>query len=204
MSVGYSIPLATVRTEITVMKSRFIATAGQASTVVAAREFIANIRREMPEASHHVYAFRVGYGGSVTDGVSDDGEPSGTAGPPILAVLRGTAVGDIVLVVTRYFGGTKLGTGGLVRAYSDAAKTVLKQLPIEMKIAKTHLYLETPYTFYDAIRQTIQQHDGEIVAEDFTDKVTVKFVVPAGAAEALTRQITDLSVGQVLTRSIEG
>src|SRR5690348_4882092 len=115
----YRIPAATTRIEHEVSRSRFIATLGNAATVEAARGFIAEIRAEMPDASHHVYAFKVGYGSSVTEGLSDDGEPTGTAGPPVLAVLRGADIGDAALVVTRYFGGTKLGTGGLVRAYSD-------------------------------------------------------------------------------------
>jgi putative IMPACT (imprinted ancient) family translation regulator len=79
----------------------------------------------MPNASHHVYAFRVGHGNSIIEGMSDDGEPTGTAGPPVLAVLRGTQIGDIIVIVTRYFGGTKLGTGGLVRAYPEAAQIAL-------------------------------------------------------------------------------
>jgi uncharacterized YigZ family protein len=114
----YLIPAGTVRVETEVSRSRFIATLGMAETAEAARAFIAGVRAEMPDASHHVYAFRVGYGASVIEGLSDDGEPSGTSGPPIMAVLRGAPVGDVVLVVTRYFGGTKLGTGGLVRALS--------------------------------------------------------------------------------------
>ena len=92
------------------------------TTVKEAKAFLAAVRAEMPDANHHVYAYRVGFGNSVIEGMSDDGEPSGTSGPPVLAVLRGSGIGDVIVVVTRYFGGTKLGTGGLVRAYSDAAR----------------------------------------------------------------------------------
>jgi len=120
MSQRYPIPAQTVRTETTIKRSRFIATLGYANTVVAARTFIQQIRAEMPDATHHVYAFRIGYGGSVIEGLSDDGEPAGTAGKPVMAVIRGADLGDVVIVVTRYFGGTKLGTGGLVRAYIGA------------------------------------------------------------------------------------
>ena len=94
----YQRPKKFFRTEIDVMKSRFITSIEQAKTVEDARKFIQQIRDEMSDASHHVYAFRVGYGNTITEGMSDDGEPSGTSGPPTLAVLRGSNLGDIVLV----------------------------------------------------------------------------------------------------------
>ncbi len=98
------------------------------TTVDEAKAFLAAVRAEMPDANHHVYAYRVGFGNSVIEGMSDDGEPSGTSGPPVLAVLRGSGIGDVIVVVTRYFGGTKLGTGGLVRAYSEGARAGLESL----------------------------------------------------------------------------
>src|SRR5258708_5199880 len=116
MSLRYRIPAETVRAETEVSRSRFIATLSNAESVEAARAFIAAIRAEMPDASHHVYAFKVGYGASVIEGMSDDGEPTGTAGPPVMAVLRGAEIGDTLIVVTRQFRGTKPCTGGLVRA----------------------------------------------------------------------------------------
>src|SRR5260221_4857347 len=107
---GYRVPVASVRVDHEVSRSRFIASLANAPTVQSARETIAAIRAEMPDASHHVYVFKVGYGASVIEGLSDDGEPTGTAGPPVMAVLRGAEIGDTVIVVTRYFGGIKLGT----------------------------------------------------------------------------------------------
>src|SRR5688572_19497440 len=118
MATRYPIPAETTRVEIRVVNSRFIATIAEARTAEDAHAFIAAIRAEFANASHNVYAFRAGYGASVIEGMSDDGEPSGTAGRPALSVLRGADLGDVVLVITRYFGGTKLGTGGLVRAYT--------------------------------------------------------------------------------------
>src|SRR5207244_9621721 len=122
------VPAASARVEIRVVNSRFIASAGLAATVADARAFIAGIRAEMPDASHHVYAYVVGHGATTTLGMSDDGEPSGTAGRPAMAVLRGSGLGDVVLVVTRYVGGPLLGTGGLVHAYGAAAREVLAVL----------------------------------------------------------------------------
>ena len=132
-SSRYRIPIPTEKPRLTleVSNSRFITTVSYVDSVNSARGFLAAVRDEMPDANHHVYAYRIGYGNSVIEGMSDDGEPSGTAGPPVLAVLRGTNIGDVIVIVTRYFGGTKLGTGGLVRAYSEAARLGLSSLKTE-------------------------------------------------------------------------
>ena len=120
MAEGYPVPTGEAVIEIEVKRSRFIGYAAPAATVEAARGFIESVRQRHPDASHHVYAFEVGHGASVTHGMSDDGEPSGTAGRPALVVVENHELGDVVAVVVRYFGGTKLGTGGLVRAYTQA------------------------------------------------------------------------------------
>ena len=119
------IPSGSARIELRVVNSRFIGSAGPAHSVEQAKAFITAIRAEMPDASHHVYAYIIGHGATTTLGMSDDGEPSGTAGRPALAILRGSGLGDVVLVITRYFGGTLLGTGGLVHAYGDTARACL-------------------------------------------------------------------------------
>ena len=136
----YPIPAEETRTEIQVLNSRFIATAAPVLSVDEAKAFVARIRQEFADASHNVPAYLVGYGASVVAHCTDDGEPSGTAGRPALAVLRGSGLGDVAVVVTRYFGGTKLGTGGLVRAYSDAVRAVLEVLPRAEKVP-THTVL---------------------------------------------------------------
>lgn len=153
----YRIPARETRAELSVVNSRFIASAGPVFSVEEARSFIAKIRTEFADATHHVPAFIIGYGASITEHCSDDGEPSGTAGRPALAVLQGSGLGDIAVVVTRYFGGTKLGTGGLVRAYTDAVKTVLAVLPLAMKIP-THLVMTSlPYKYFERARMLAQQ-----------------------------------------------
>ena len=113
MNLRYPIPAATTRITITVVNSRFIGTADYTPSVESARAFVASIKAELPDATHHCHAFLIGYGASVTAGLSDAGEPAGTAGRPMLAVLRGADLGDVTVVVTRYFGGTLLGTGAL-------------------------------------------------------------------------------------------
>ncbi|MEN6410213.1 MAG: YigZ family protein, partial [Anaerolineaceae bacterium] len=139
------VPARRVRAEIEIDRSRFIASASPAFTVEEARSFIQDIRREFPDATHHVPGFLIGSGASVTAHCSDDGEPAGTAGRPILVVLQGSGLGDIVVVVTRYFGGIKLGTGGLVRAYTQATQEVLRVLPRAEKKWVTELKLVSPY-----------------------------------------------------------
>ncbi len=169
----YPIPAKEVRTEMRVLNSRFIATAAPVFSVDGAKAFVARIRAEFSDASHNVPAYLVGHGASVVAHCHDDGEPSGTAGRPALAVLRGSGLGDVAVVVTRYFGGTKLGTGGLVRAYGDAVRAVLEVLPRAEKAATHTIVVSTPYSFFERVRLAIEAHHGQILEEDFTAEVTV-------------------------------
>lgn len=193
----YPVPAQTSRIENIVVNSRFIATIGRADTVKQAKAFIQAVRDEMPDATHHVYAFKVGYGGSITEGMSDDGEPSGTSGPPVLAVLRGADIGNVVIVVTRYFGGTKLGTGGLVRAYSGAAKDALAALPIEMKIEKYYVGITAAYTFYERLKILLADHHAAIDGEEFDAETTIYAFLPVDQFDSLTHAVQNLTAGQV-------
>ncbi len=195
--MSYPIPAQIARVETLVINSRFIATAGRADTVDVARRFIQAVRSEMPDATHHVYAFKVGYGSNVIEGMSDDGEPSGTAGPPVLAVLRGADLGDVVVVITRYFGGTKLGTGGLVRAYTDAARQVLAALPTELKIEKRTIGLTVPYHFFERVRLLLEAHRAAIEDQEFAAEVTLYATVPLDQLESLATAVQNLTAGQV-------
>ena len=169
----YLIPAAETRTEIRVSNSRFIATAVPAFNVEEAKLFIARIKMEFSDASHNVPAFLIGHGPSVTAHCSDAGEPSGTAGRPMLAVLQGSGLGDIAVVVTRYFGGTKLGTGGLVRAYGDAVKSVLELLPCAEKIATYTVMLALPYNLFEQVKLLTAAWNGRILDADFAADVTI-------------------------------
>ncbi|MFQ3536958.1 MAG: YigZ family protein [Aggregatilineales bacterium] len=193
----YPIPAAPVRMLHEVNRSRLIASLSHAESVSAARQFIAAVRAEMPDASHHVYAFRVGCGNSLIEGLSDDGEPSGTAGPPIMAVLRGTGVGDVVLVVTRYFGGIKLGTGGLVRAYSEAARLAIRAMSVRQKVAPCRLAVDVPYRLYERVRLLIGQYKAHIQAEAFAESVRLELTLAERDLAAFSAALRDLSHGQV-------
>jgi uncharacterized YigZ family protein len=197
MPEPYLIPQTFHRIETEVARSRFIASVDFTPSVDDAKAFLARIRAEMPDASHHVYAFRVGYGGSVIEGMSDDGEPAGTAGPPVLAVVRGSKIGDIALVVTRYFGGTKLGTGGLVRAYSEAAHIALNSLPTMLKIEKRLLGMDIPYSLYNQVKLLIEAHNGTLEEEIFEADITLMARFALADIPTFTDALRDLSHGKV-------
>jgi len=197
MSDTYHIPAEQHRVEIVVNKSRFIATAGYVGKVDEAKAFLARIRQEMPDASHHVYAYRVGYGNSITEGLSDDGEPTGTSGPPAMAVLRGHDIGDVIVVITRYFGGRKLGKGGLVRAYSDAVREVLQTLPTILKIETQTLIATLPYTHYALVCDLVAHHEGTIIQENFEVHVSMNIELPASQLEAFQISVRDTTSGTV-------
>jgi uncharacterized YigZ family protein len=151
----------------------------------------------MPDATHHVYAFKVGYGASVTEGLSDDGEPTGTAGPPALAVLRGADIGDVVLVVTRYFGGTKLGTGGLVRAYGDAARAALAAVRTCEKVERRQLGFSAPYALYERVKMIAVAHGATIDDVTFEADVTLYLTVPLDSVESFAAAIREVSAGRI-------
>lgn len=197
MTAHYPIPAATIRIETRVANSRFVATIGEARTVADARGFIADVSAEFADATHHVYAFRIGYGGSVTEGMSDAGEPPGTAGRPALAVLRGADLGDVALVITRYFGGTKLGTGGLVRAYTEAAQAALAALPRSERVERREGLLAVPYNLYEQVKLLVGQHGGAITAEDFAADVTLTLLFAVDDCPAFDAALAELSAGRL-------
>lgn len=197
MSKIYYIPQQIHRAEITIANSRFIGTAGFSETAEQARAFISTVRQEMNDATHNVYAFRAGYGNSIIEGMSDDGEPSGTSGPPTLAVLRGFDIGDVVVVITRYFGGTLLGTGGLVRAYSECARSVLSTLPLERKIERKTVGIEMPYPLYQSIKRLIEQFEGINLKEIFEANVMLTGEFPVDVIPSLITEIVEISSGSV-------
>ena len=199
----YLIPAAQARAEILVVNSRFIASAAPVFSVEAAKDYITHIRDEFSDASHNVPAFVIGHGASTITHCNDDGEPSGTAGRPALAVLQGSGLGDVVVVVTRYFGGTKLGTGGLVRAYSEAVRAVLRELTRAQKVPTHTVFIELPYNLYERVRLLVEAQRGQILDQDFGVQVslTARFAVEhlAQFQEALG----ELSRGQIQAEIIE-
>ena len=186
-----------------ISNSRFIATAAPAFSVEEARTFIRRIKAEFKDASHNVPAFVIGYGPSVTAHCSDDGEPSGTAGRPMLAVLQGSGMGDIVVVVTRYFGGTKLGTGGLVRAYGDAVKEVLAICPRAEKVATHTVMMAIPYNMYERVKLLVEARHGRILDAEFAADITITAQFVTDQFPAFQEALLELSHGRLEAEIVE-
>ncbi|HEY84045.1 MAG TPA: YigZ family protein [Chloroflexi bacterium] len=193
----YIIPVKETQIELVISRSRFISTAAYTPTIEAAKAFIAKVRRAYPDASHHVYAFALGYGASVTYGMSNAGEPSGTAGKPTLAVVKGCGMGDVTVVTTRYFGGIKLGTGGLVKAYTEAAQIVLAETPRVEKVEKRAIDITTPYNLYEAVIRLVKQHHGQVTSEDFGVEVTLNLTFPTPNLPDFAADLAEITSGQI-------
>jgi len=199
----YQIPAERTRNEILVVNSRFIATIAPAFSVEQAREFIGEVRSEFSDATHNVPAFIIGHGASVITHASDDGEPAGTAGRPALAVLTGSGLGDAVVVVTRYFGGTKLGKGGLVRAYGNAVRSVLSVLPRAEKVPTHTVMLALPYSFFERARILVNDYGGQILDESFAADVTLTVRFSVERFAPFQASLAELSNGMLQSEIIE-
>ncbi len=197
MSKRYPIPAGKSSIELQIKNSRFFGRAACTPTVVAAKAFIEQVKTEHPNCSHAVYAFAVGHGASVTHGMSDAGEPSGTAGRPALAVVKGSNLGDVTVVIVRYFGGTKLGTGGLVKAYTETTQIALAELPITEKVERTTVLVGTPYPYYEQIKRLVKTNGGQIEEEEFTAEVTLTLNIIVDDLPAFESALSELTNGQV-------
>lgn len=197
------IPARRVETEFIDRNSRFITNAAPAFSVGQAQDFIACIKDKYPDANHHVPVYLIGHGSATIAHCSDDGEPSGTAGRPALAVLQGSGLGDIVVVITRYFGGTKLGTGGLVRAYSDSVRMVLEAVPRAKKVATTTIMFVVPYALFEPSKLMINNHDGMIIDQIFGADVTLTVRLIDKHLSSFNKRMIDLAHGNIEFITIE-
>ena len=183
---------------LVVKNSRFVAELLTVDSVEVARALLATQRTKYPDASHVVHALVVGPTAGVL-GCSDDGEPAGTAGRPVLEVLKGSGITNVLLTVIRWFGGTKLGTGGLVKAYGDAAKGVLTTAVTREIIATTKLSFTLPYPILEAGKRLLHDHAFVIHEENYTaDGDTLRGEIPTSQADELKRLLADLSRGQIV------
>jgi uncharacterized YigZ family protein len=183
--VPYPVPAGPVDAEIVITKSRFLAALRLVTTRAAARAELGRIRSEYPDATHHCYAYLVGSPQSGQAAMSDDGEPSGTAGRPIFSVIGHKGVGDVLVVVTRYFGGVKLGAGGLVRAYSAAAEAVLSRMVVVDKVVLASMTLQLDFADEQPVRHWCSLRGADIEAVEYGDAVRMTLAVPAGALAEL-------------------
>ena len=191
----YLVPAGAGSGEYTEKRSRFIGCLWPVETEADALALLAAVRKEHYDARHTCFAYIIRDGGTVRYG--DDGEPQGTAGQPILAVLSGAELSNVLCTVTRYFGGVLLGTGGLVRAYTAAAKAALADAGISRMAQWQCLRIPCPYPLYERVRRLLEQHEAVIERTDYGADVALDVLVRADRADAFTDALRELTAGAV-------
>ena len=189
----YLVPTAFGEDEFVEKKSRFIGRIWPVETEAEALERIAEMKKQHYDATHNCWAY------VIKDGAvrfSDDGEPGGTAGMPMVQVLQKEQLYNVVCVVTRYFGGTLLGAGGLVRAYTKGAKIAIDAAGKSMKRVWSVIYLPIAYTFYERVKLEIAAFDGVIRDTQFGAEVELEILIARGQAQAFLDRIVDMTAGQ--------
>ncbi len=190
----YLVPTGFGEDEFTEKKSRFIGRVWLAETEEQAQEYISQMKKQHYDATHNCWAY------IIRDGAvrfSDDGEPGGTAGMPIVQVLQKEKLFNIVCVVTRYFGGTLLGAGGLVRAYTKAAKMAVDAAGKSVKRVWVSLYIPCPYAFYERVKLEVQAFDGVILKTDFAAEVEMEILIAEEKVNDFMTRITDMTSAAV-------
>lgn len=204
MSPRYPVPAQTHRVEEEILRSRFITTVGYTPSVEAARALIAAVKEEFADATHNCWAYLVGPPGNTSQiGYSDDGEPHGTAGRPMFTVLQHSGLGDITAVVTRYFGGTKLGKGGLVRAYSGGVQYALEDLPRREHVPTAELLVIIDYAHVTPVQRLLPDFEAKIQGEEYAADVTYRIRLPEEQAQAFAEALVGLTNGAVLVEWVE-
>ena len=208
MSTSYQIPdlapEAIHRKEEVIRRSRFIVSLAHTPDPDTAKAFIDRIRREFPDATHNCWAYAAGAPGQTSQvGYSDDGEPHGTAGRPMLTMLLHGGVGELSAVVTRYFGGIKLGTGGLVRAYQGMVKLGLETLPTREHMIASRLEVILDYPHITLFRRMLQDYRASVIEENFGVDATYRLLLPSQNIEALEKALMELTEGAVLISRLD-
>lgn len=193
---GYLVPSGVYRTEEIIRRSRFIVTVAHAQSVPDAQAQIAAVRQEFADATHNCWAWQLGPPGDTAQvRASDDGEPAGTAGRPMLGVLVASSVGEVVAVVTRYFGGIKLGAGGLVRAYSGVLARAMASLPTVAKVHRQRMVLTLDYPQISAFYRALSEWGAQLVAEDCGLRARFTILVPQGMVPLIAAWVQEVSAG---------
>lgn len=203
MSNRYPIPAATCRVEDEIKRSRFITTLAHTPAREDTRVFIDQIRAEFPDASHNCWAFLIGPPGTTGNvGMSDDGEPHGMAGRPMLTGLTHSRLGDVTAVVTRYFGGTKLGKGGLVRAYSGGVQHALEKVQCTERVTRVAVLATIGYAAYESFKRLLPDFEVLVIAEDFGSDITCELAVPAEQVVPFKQAVGNLTRGQAQVEEV--
>lgn len=194
----YMVADGEIEEETIVIRSRFICYLSPCQSTDQARALVKAQQANHPQASHHCYAYlSAAPDDSQNYGFSDDGEPSGTAGKPMLSMLQGGDVGEICAVVVRYFGGTKLGTGGLQRAYGASVRNALAHLPTKIKIPMVDKRLACQYTQVNDILHMLEQNGGEVKEQSYAEQVDFVLSIPIEQVDKFSTQLQTMSAGQL-------
>ena len=201
----YPVPAAELRHEIEILRSRFLATLAPAATVDDAKAHVARLTEEFSGATHNCWAYLVGPPGSTAQvGMSDDGEPHGTAGKPMLNALIHSGLGDVSVVVTRWYGGTKLGKGGLVRAYGGAVVEALERVSRVDKISWQHAEVVLAYGDVEGLERMYPGHEAEVLDTIYSDRVTHQLRLPASGWDAFVAAVLDATSGRAEPQRTKG
>ena len=196
MDDAYTIIQTESRIETKIKGSRFIGESYLTPTVNKAKARLAEVRKREHAATHHCYAYHVGWSETLEFKYSDDGEPNGSAGRPIYDVITGSGLTNLLVVVTRYFGGTKLGTGGLVRAYGDAARAVVEASGRCEQFITREYRFRLDFSRYAQWLREIHKAGATVVASEFSDQVMMRVRVRRGRAEMLVAAFVELTSGK--------
>ncbi|WP_407887095.1 YigZ family protein [Levilactobacillus sp. N40-8-2] len=191
METDYLTIQTTGRHALEIKKSRFITDIARISTEDEAKAFLDTVSKREPKANHHCWAYVLGEHDEIQR-ESDNGEPSGTAGVPILTVLQRNQLHNVIAVVTRYFGGIKLGAGGLIRAYSNATSTAIEAVGVVKRVRQRALTLTVDYANYDRLSHYLTEEKITTLDTTYTDAVAVTIAVDLDKVEATQQAITDL------------
>lgn len=200
----YLVPDGEARSDLVIKRSLFIGTAAPAGSVQEAMAIVERVSRQYKDANHNAWAYRVGFGPQVQTRYFDDGEPGGTAGRPMLAAVQRSGIWNVVVVATRYFGGIKLGAGGLSRAYGRAAGEALKALRTQERIRYQAFNVQVDYSFLETLHHLVALHEGEIEKETFSAQVEAAILIPVDRSNGFQRALTQASSGSVTAEAVEG
>jgi len=199
MSQRYPIPAGRHRVDETRDRSRFITTVGRATSDREAKAFIAEVAAEFPDATHNCWAYVAGPPADTSHvGMSDAGEPHGTAGRPMLDVLLGSGLGEVVAVVTRYYGGRKLGKGGLVRAYAGGVKLALENLPVTEYVSTVELRVVLPYSTVSHFKNLLGEFEAEALEETYTTDAVFRVRLPQEHAVSFREALEGITNGRAV------
>lgn len=197
---GYVVAAGPGRDELKVQRSVFLAEAAPAADEAAARAHLADAARRHHDSRHVAHAWRLGAGASLREARGDGGEPSGTAGEPILAAIRAAGLTDTVVTVARWFGGVKLGTGGLARAYGEAAALALAAVPRRAVRLGTIFALEFPYPRQGTLANLLEACEGRLKEQEFAEGVRWRVWVPRAQAERFAAEAVERTAGEARVR----